>query len=466
MPTTDPSIGLPLEPSDEQRQTLGESVLSYLDRYQADRPGSPASSVPPEPGLLSTLLASPTEDGVDIETLLDQIDKAADTGFDTSSASFLSYIPTGGLYTSALGTFLGAGTNQYTGGSHASPGAVAIEQSVINWMISLFGLPENSGGVLFSGGSIANLTAVVAARARLGEEFGNGVLYTSARSHHSIEKAARIAGIRSDRVRVIETDEALRLDVDVLSAAIAIDRSNGLEPMMIVGTAGTTDTGTIDPLVQLGEVAASSGAWFHIDAAYGGFFHLTERGATRLEGISNADSITVDAHKSLFLPFGVGGLLVRDREALAAAHEGHGSYMQDVGGHDLPHYFALGPELTRPNRGLAVWLPLHLHGVARFRDALDRMLNLAESSARAIGDMPGLQLLCDPDLSVVAFSSTEGDSATSRILDHMNGSREVHVSSTTIDGRLVARLAFLSHRTTEAVAERAIALVRESVDSS
>jgi aromatic-L-amino-acid decarboxylase len=454
-----------MEPDGEQRQLVGGAVLDFLDRFEESRGAAPATSPPADAALIEQLLAPPSDEGVAIEPLLRLLDQAVDTGFDTSSPGFLSYIPTGGLYTSSLGSFLGAGTNQYTGGSHASPGAVAIEQSVIDWMISLFGLPEGSAGVLFSGGSIANLTAVVAARSRLGEDFDDGVLYTSVRSHHSIEKAARIAGIRSDRVRLVPTDAQLRLDVGYLSEAIRADVDDGLRPMMVVGTAGTTDTGTIDPLPEISEIAGSAEAWFHVDAAYGGFFQLTERGRDRLEGILRADSITVDAHKSLFLPFGVGGLLVRDTKSLIDAHEGRGSYMQDVEGQELPHYFALGPELTRPNRGLAVWLPLHLHGIARFRDELDRMLDLAEWAADEIGKMPEVELLCDPDLSVVAFSSIEGDEASKRIVDHLNSSRDVYVSSTTIDDRLIVRLAFLSHRTTEAIAARAVALVRESLAS-
>jgi len=454
-----------MEPDGAQRQLVGEAVLDFLDRFEESRGAAPATSPPAEAALIEELLAPPSDGGVEIEPLLRLLDQAVDTGFDTSSPGFLSYIPTGGLYTSSLGSFLGAGTNQYTGGSHASPGAVAIEQSVIDWMTALFGLPEGSGGVLFSGGSIANLTAVVAARSRLGEDFGDGVLYTSVRSHHSIEKAARIAGIRSDRVRMIPTDADLRLDVGHLAEAIRSDQEDGLRPMMVVATAGTTDTGTIDPLPEISGIAESAEAWFHIDAAYGGFFQLTKRGHDRLEGISRADSITVDAHKSLFLPFGVGGLLVRDVKSLVEAHEGHGSYMQDVAGQELPHYFALGPELTRPNRGLAVWLPLHLHGIARFRAELDRMLDLAEWAADEIGKMPGIELLCDPDLSVVAFSATEGDEASKRIVDHLNGSGDVYVSSTTIDGRFIVRLAFLSHRTTKAVAQRAVELVREGMAS-
>jgi aromatic-L-amino-acid decarboxylase len=164
-------------------------VLAYLAHFEESRRTAPTSAAPPDSELVASLLSSPPEEGVGIERLLNVLDQAVDTGFDTSSPGFLSYIPTGGLYTSSLGSFLGAATNQYTGGSHASPGAVALEQSVVDWMTSLFGFSEGSGGVLFSGGLIANLTAVVTARSQLGEDFDDGVIYVSARSHHSIEKA-------------------------------------------------------------------------------------------------------------------------------------------------------------------------------------------------------------------------------------------------------------------------------------
>lgn len=179
-----------------------------------------------------------------------------------------------------------------------------------------------------SGGSIANLTAVVTARSQLGEGFHDGVIYASERAHHSINKAARIAGIAPGRVTSVPTDTELRLDPEALEITIRSDRRAGLRPMMIVATAGTTDTGAIDPLGACADLAKAEDTWFHVDAAYGGFFQLTDRGRSRLTGIDRADSITVDAHKSLLLPFGVGGLLVKDPATLIAAHEGHGAYMQ------------------------------------------------------------------------------------------------------------------------------------------
>lgn len=235
--------------------------------------------------------------------------------------------------------------------------------------------------------------------------------------------------------------------------------------MLIAVSAGTTDTGTVDPLAECARIAAAAGAWFHVDAAYGGFFVLTERGRNRLAGIETADSITIDAHKSLFMPFGVGGLLVRDESQLVDSLEGRGSYMQDVPEHarEIPNYFAMGPELTRPPRGLEVWLALNLHGIEPFRAELDRMLDLAAWTAQALAEMSEIEVVADPELSIVAFRSTAGDSTTRAIAQHMNDSGDVHVSSTTVDGHFTVRLAFLSQRTTGDVARAAVELIREAL---
>ena len=482
--TSSDQHGIPLEPDIDDHRALIEAVIEFAQRRITDPSPTPVTLGPGDSDQLIGLLEPPPDNGRNVGAALEALDTALQSGIDTASGRFLSYIPSGALTTAAWGSLLGAITNRYTGGSHAAPGSVAMEQSVIGWIASLFGLPPTAGGLLLSGGSMANLTAVVTARSRLADgavdgradgRFDHGVIYTSARSHHSVAKAARIAGIHSDRVRHVPADPELRLDTGRLAGMVYADRAAGLRPMMIVATAGTTDTGTVDPLARCAEVAAEHGAWYHIDAAYGGFFALTERGRARFTGIEYADSITVDAHKSLFLPFGIGGLVVRDTDTLVAAHQGRGAYMQDVterrlpgGDRVLPLYFAMGPELTRPNRGLPLWLALNLHGVNRFRDELDRMLDLAERTAGRLRAMDGIELAVEPELSVVAFRSSiadcsVGDAITERIFRYLNESGEVHVSSTTIDDRFVIRFAFLSQRTTDAIADRAVELVAEAV---
>lgn len=442
------------------------AVRDLVDAFVAGRPSAPAVGGSADAQLLERLARRPGEGPGDLDEVMDLLGAALEPGFDSAGSGFLSYIPSGALPVAGLAAYVGAATNRYTGANHAAPGAVALEQGVIDWMVELFGMPSTAGGVLFSGGSIANLTATVAARSRFGEDFSLGVVYTSDRAHHSVEKAARIAGIATGRVRAIATDESLRLDADALSKAIDDDLAQGLQPMLVVATAGTTDTGAIDPLVECARLASENGCWFHVDAAYGGFFQLTERGSALLEGIELADSITVDAHKSLFLPFGIGGLIVRDTQALVDAHEGHGSYMQDVADDARPHNYAMGPELTRPNRGLQMWLPLHVHGVDAFRVDLDRMLDMAETTAARLATMEGITVTTAGPLSIVSFAADSGEAATRRILEHLNGSGDVHVSSTILDGRFVIRVAFLSQRTDAAVADRLIDLVAEAVDQA
>lgn len=438
------------------------AVRELVDEFIAGRALAPAVGGAASTELLERLARRPGDAPGDLTAVIDLLTSALEPGFDSAGAGFLSYIPTGALPVAGLAAYIGAITNCYTGANHAAPGAVALEQSVIDWMIELFGLPSSAGGVLFSGGSIANLTATVAARSQFGEDFSMGVVYTSDRAHHSVEKAARIAGIASNRVRAIPADASLRLDCSALAQAIDEDKAAGLRPMLLVATAGTTDTGAIDPLVECARLASENDCWFHVDAAYGGFFQMTERGRDRLRGIELADSITVDAHKSLFLPFGIGGLIVRDTDALIAAHEGHGSYMQDVADGSLPHYYAMGPELTRPNRGLQMWLPLHVHGVDAFRADLDRMLDLAVATADELSKIDGITVTTAESLSIVTFAADAGETATRKILEHLNASGDVHVSSTMLGKQFVIRAAFLSQRTGVSVVERLIELVVEA----
>jgi aromatic-L-amino-acid decarboxylase len=288
-------------------------------------------------------------------------------------------------------------------------------------------------------------------------------MYVSERAHHSVTKAARLAGLHPEAVRIVATDARGRLDAADLRRALDDDRARGRWPFLIVGVAGSTDTGAIDPLVELADIAEGAGAWLHVDAAYGGFFAMTERGRTRLAGIERADSITVDAHKGLFLPYGVAAILVRDPAALVEAHEGSGAYLRDVPRiEDLPHYFERGPELTRPFRGAAVWFPLHFHGTAAFARELDRMLDVAEMAHERLAAIPGIEVGPPPATSVVTFRATAGDAATERIVAALHDSGRFQVSTTSLDGRVTLRFAFLSPQVTwERVAE-AIGIVAAS----
>jgi aromatic-L-amino-acid/L-tryptophan decarboxylase len=441
---------------------MGRLVLDRVVDFIERLPDSPASypASPATPGSLDMFLTPPPEQAGDLATLLHRLDQGNTLGIEPPSPGVMAYVPSGGLYTSALAEFYARGMNRFGGLAFANPAYIAIEESVLRWIAQdVCGLPSGSGGLLTSGGSMANFSAVVTARhARLGEDIADGTLYVTAFTHHSVAKAARLAGIRERNVRVVPSTDDLRMDVDAAAAMIRADREAGLRPFLLVASAGTTDTGAIDPLPEMAALARKEGLWFHVDGAYGGFFRLTERGRHRLAGTELADSVTLDPHKTLFLPFGTGALVVRDPAALYAAHEGTGDYLQDVRSNDgLPDYGHMGPELTREVRGLRVWLPLHLHGLAAFRDALDEKLDLAEQVYDKLSTVPSLELPWRPELSTVAFrvrprdssaaAEAEADEATRRLLDRVNAHGRVLLSSTVLESRQTVRVCIVTHRT-------------------
>src|SRR5690606_38977711 len=235
-------------------------------------------------------------------------------GINPRSPRSFGYIPGGGLYPAALGDLLADVSNRYAGVFYASPGAVRLEMQLVNWLAGVVGYPAGTaGGDLTSGGSIASLSAIVAAREAHNlrtADVPRHVVYLSGQSHHSARKALRLAGLAECVHRVIDVDERWRMNADALATCIETDRRQGLVPWLVVATAGSTDTGAVDPLTAIAQVAAAEGLWLHVDAAYGGAFLLCEEGRRILAGIERSDSTIIDPHKGLFLPFGSGAVLV------------------------------------------------------------------------------------------------------------------------------------------------------------
>ena len=395
------------------------------------------------------------ERGVPFEKLLRLVfGRVIPASLNTASPGYLAYIPGGGLFHAAVADLIADATNRYVGVWLAAPGLVQIEANVIAWCAEMLGLPAGAGGILTTGGSLANLTAVVTARReRLPPDFLRGVIYASTEAHHSVKKAALVAGFPLERVREIEVDASFRMKAEAVQAAVKEDRAAGLEPFLLVAAAGTTATGAVDDLEALAEVAKDEKLWLHVDAAYGGFFALTERGKAAMKGIERADSVTLDPHKSLFLPYGTGCLVVRDREALRRAHAVSASYLPPMQTEDdLVDFCDLGPELSRDARGLRVWLPLKMHGAAEFRRALDEKLDLARFACDALRAMPGIEVVAEPQLSLLAFrvkadSIEEGDALTKKLLSKVNERQRVLLTGAVVAGRFVGRLCILSFRT-------------------
>ncbi|WP_433337381.1 pyridoxal phosphate-dependent decarboxylase family protein [Spirillospora sp. CA-294931] len=440
-------------PALETMMRLATELIAGVEREPASAYG--------DGRVTRAMLRPPPDHPGDLASLLTDVKAAAAEGVDTAGPGYLAYFPAGGLMSSALGELIAQVHNRFTSVAELAPALVAMEHGVLRWLCDRFALPPGSAGLTTTGGSTATLAALVAARHdRLGDDFHEGTLYVTEHTHYCVAKAARISGLAADRVRVVPA-EGLRMDPGAAAELIAADRAAGLRPFLMVGTAGTTSTGTVDPLTALAGVARDEGLWFHVDAAYGGGFQLTSRGRARLAGVEHADSLVLDPHKSLFLQYGTGVLLVRDGRTLAAAHTGFGDYLQDLQGVEgLPDFGHLGPELTHEFRGLRMWLPLHLHGVAAFRDALDEKLDLAALVHRELSADPLFDLPWEPDLTVVPFRLHSGDAAGQRLLERINATGRIFLSSTRVDGRFYLRLNPTSHRTREHHVRDALALIR------
>jgi aromatic-L-amino-acid decarboxylase len=453
----------PFDPSPEDMRAMGEAALDYVIDFIHGLDDAPAQNVDGALEAALRLKASPPEEGGAFDVAFSDFRGAAARALETAGPGYLPYIPGGGLFSSSLAQFVTMAVNRFPNLWEVAPGLVQIEQNVIRWLCDLFGYPEQARGILTTGGSIANLSAVVTARhVKLGEDFSDGTYYVSEQAHASVPKAAAIAGMPRRAMRLVPVDGELRMDPDALKSMVAEDRAAGRRPFLVVPAAGTTNTGAIDPMGAVADVAEAEGLWMHVDAAYGGFFQLTERGRERFRGIERADSITLDPHKGMFLPYGTGSLVARDGAALRDAHFVGAEYLQDrLPEAELPNWNEYSPELSRDHRGFRVWLPLVLHGVGAFRDALDEKLDLARHLYAALSEMPEIELPWTPQLSVVPFrlagATDEEDRA---FLARINGSKRVYLSSTTIGGRHIIRACIVSHRTHRDRIDEAIEIVR------
>lgn len=403
-----------------------------------------------------------SEQPIPLPELLHEIDqRMLRLGLNPASGGHLGYIPGGGVTPSALGDFLAAITNQYAGVFFAGPGAVRMENDLLRWLCQLVGFPDSALGNLASGGSIANLVAFVTARdAKQIDSLSirRAVIYLTSQVHHCVHKAIRIGGLAEAIVRTIPLDERFRLRADVLAAQVTADLAAGLKPFLVVASAGTTDTGAIDPLAEIADVCQRHDLWLHVDAAYGGFFLLADdcdlQGrsmAERFAGISRADSIAIDPHKGLFLSYGLGAVLVRDVAALQRSHHYQANYMQDtLDALEEPSPAELSPELTKHFRGLRMWLPLRLFGVRPFRAALEEKLWLCRLFYQEIRAR-GFEVGPPPELSVCIYRfvppAGDANEFNRRLVAAVHRDGQVFISSTTINDQVWLRLAVLSFRT-------------------
>ncbi len=459
-----------LEPDPLEREHFNALMIGYADHFLNALSQSKAYFADADPSQELLELEFP-EEGRPLEELLQIVHRAVDqTGINPASGKHLGYIPGGGVFPTAIGDYLAAATNRYAGMFFASPGAVRMENKLLRWLCRLVGYPDDALGNLSSGGSIANLIAITTARDKLGirsAQVPRSVVYLTRQTHHCVQKALRIAGLGEAILRYIPMDDRFRMQAAALEEQISRDLSVGLRPFLLVGSAGTTDTGAIDPLDEMSRIARQQDMWFHVDAAYGGAFLLVNEIQAAFRGIGSSDSVTVDPHKGFFLSYGIGAVLIRDPKAMYESHHYSAQYLQDAEGNSQDWSPAdLSPELTKHFRGLRMWLPLQLLGLKPFRAALEEKLWLTRYFYEEIQKY-GFEVGPYPQLSVLLFrylpSSGQTNAFNRQMMEWIQQDGRFFFSSTTVDGQFFFRLAVLSFRTHKKEIDDGIEVLRQSV---
>jgi aromatic-L-amino-acid decarboxylase len=458
-----------LELSAEAMLRMGRSAVEAVVNHIINLPESPRSSLDDSQKISKSLREKAPEKGMDFESLLDLfMNKTIPVSINTPHPAYLGYIPGGGLYPSAIADFLGAATNRFTGAWFAAPAAARLEANVLEWFTQWMGYPESTRGILTSGGSLASFSALVTARKHLlGEDLRRGVIYGSDQTHFCVMKVALLAGIPEQNIRLLSVGSDFRAVPEYFEKAIKADLKRGRKPFFLVGNAGTTNTGAVDPLPDLAEIAKKYKLWYHIDAAYGGFFNLCKEGKKILKGLDKSDSIVLDPHKGLFVPYGSGSLLVKDGELLRSAHMLTAEYLMD---HMTPEGEVsasdYSPELTRSYRGLRVWLPLKLFGVKAFRENLAEKLHLTRWMYERFLEEPGFECMAVPELTVIAFryrpKKGSVEAFNRKLLAYIVKSKKLFLSSTLLHGKFVIRVCILSFRTHKAEVEEAFEIIKNA----
>ena len=461
-----------LEPTPAERKKAQAAVIEYAEEFLDQIETLKTFNVSArDPKAADELRIDDRRIG--LPQALDIIRRRVDEpGLNPASGGHLAYIPGGGIYYSSLADYLVDVFNKYAGVFYAGPGAVQMENLLLRWLNDLVGYPETASGNLTTSGSLANMIAMVVARDAKGikaADIPRSVIYLSKQAHHSVDKGIRVAGLGECILRFVSIDERFKIIPSELERQIEEDSAAGLNPFMVVASAGTTDVGAIDPLSEIGVIANRHGLWYHIDAAYGGFFILTEKGKEKLRGLELSDSLIIDPHKGLFLPYGLGVVLVKNVDDLKRSFSFDAHYMQDAfAAPDELSPAELSPELTKHFRGLRLWLPLKLHGIAPFRACLEEKLLLAKyfhAEVQKLGFVSDLE----PELSVVVYryepKSGHADEFNKKLLEAVVADGRVFISSTVLNGKYTLRFACLAFRTHLATVDTLLSVLGSEVKS-
>ena len=455
-------------------QRIGRQVADFVAGHLSTLREQPAYRTLDRESARALFDAAPPEHPTSFDAILEQFrERVVPHHAREPHPRFLGYIPSCPTFPAIMGDWLATGFNFFAGVWSVAAAPNEIELTVLEWFRRWMDMPEGSRGLLTSGGSAATVTALVAARhAALGDDttdLSRLTVYCSDQAHSSIVKAAWIAGIARKNVRAVPSDDSYRMRMDKLREMVEEDRKNGLRPFLVGATAGATNTGAVDPLHEIADFAASEKLWLHTDSAYAGFSVLTDRGRRLLDGLGRADSLTLDPHKWLYVPFECGCLMVRDPARLESAFSVHPEYLQDVRVREAEVNFSdYGEQLSRYARALKVWFSVQYFGTAAIRDAQDRAMALADLAEKLVRESPDLEVLTPAQFGIVCFRVRPRgmddvqtlNALNERVNERVNRTGFVLMSSTRLRGALSLRLCIPGYRTREEDIRAVLDLVR------
>src|SRR3984893_2103213 len=438
--------------SREEMRKFGCAIVDLLTEHFAGGHQERVGSKSDPSKLIPLFEGDPPEDGRNPNEILAQLKRdVLPNNLHVDNPRFFAFVPAPNNFVIAMADALAAGFNVFNGTWFGGSAAAALGLGVVRWLCRTCGFPNNAGGLFVSGGSMANLTALVTARhALLLDRVEGAIIYFSDQTHSSVERALRVIGFSPEQLRKLPSDENFRLSIRDLRAAIADDRAKGLRPFCVIANAGTTNTGAVDPLSELADLVAKEKMWLHVDGAFGAAAILSDRGRKMLRGLERADSISLDPHKWLFQCFECGCVLVRDAGLLKSAFQIKPDYLRDV--HRSVEEFNpcdYGVQLTRSFRALKVWLSLQTFGVAAFREAITRGFELAELAERELRARDGWEILSPAQMATVCFRFGNSDEVQTKLVDAAMNDGYALLTSTTLRGAVALRLCTINPRTTE-----------------
>lgn len=450
----------PFELSTDEMKALGyrivDMIVEHFETLDQKRPVTHATREQ-----MDWLLQEPIpENGTPVMEVLDHVERNI---FENSAhldhPRFYSFVPSPNNIVSTFADALATGFNIFSGAWVSSPGAAELEMLTTNWLLQLFGYPVVEGGGLFvSGGSMANLTAMVTARQNvMGDDFSKGIVYWSDQTHSSVERAARVIGLRKDQIRIVGTDDHLQLRVGELKESVERDFAAGNRPFLIVANAGTTNTAAVDPLYPINTLCRHHNIWMHVDAAYGGAAILCPTGKAALAGIELSDSITIDPHKWFHQPYEIGCLLVRDNNRLSGTFRTQPVYLRDlVGAAEEVNFYDMGIQLTRRFRAFKFYMSMKTYGIGAFRKSVETAIELSEQFELHLEKLPAWEIITKANLAVITFrfnpadrdlSAEEIDQINQHISERIIADGKAMLTTTIVNDRKVLRMCLINPRT-------------------